>query len=71
MLFRKKNASILPNPETQRPAIRRSICTGEMTGGYLDADGSFHELMLLRGEREKEEFCRRAGADPAEVKIVY
>ena len=36
------------DPATQEPAVRRSICTGEMTVGYIDkATGKFHDLMMV------------------------
>ena len=35
--FKKKTLPPLPyDPETQEPAVRRSICTGEMTVGFID-----------------------------------
>ncbi len=71
-LFRKKAPPISYDPVAQQPALRRSICTGEMTAGFADRDtGRFHELMLLRGEGELEEFCRRVGVRREELKIIY
>ncbi len=36
------------NLATQEPAVRKSICTGEMTVGYIDkATGKFHDLMMV------------------------
>ena len=71
-LFRKKAPPILYDPAAQQPALRKSICTGEMTAGFADRDtGRFHELMLLRGEGELEEFCRRVGVRREELKIIY
>ena len=68
--FKKKTLPPLPyDPETQEPAVRRSICTGEMTVGFIDkATGKFHELMLV-DSRGLEEFCRRVGKDT--VKTIY
>ena len=47
-LFKKKALPPLPyDPETQEPAVRKSICTGEMTVGFIDkATGKFHDLMM-------------------------
>ena len=68
--FKKKTLPPLPyDPETQEPAVRRSICTGEMTVGFIDkATGKFHELMLVDSQG-LEEFCRRVGT--ASVKTIY
>jgi hypothetical protein len=34
--------------------------------------GKLHEVMLLRTEADREEFCRLAGiSDPSSLKIVY
>ena len=58
------------NPETQVPAVRASICTGEMTVGFVDkATGKFHDLMLVRSQRELEDFKKAVGV--AELKTVY
>ena len=69
-LFRKK-----PLPrfsldlDTQEPAVRRSICTGEMTVGYIDkATGKFHALMMVDSQG-LEEFRRQVGAD--EIRTIY
>lgn len=68
-LFRKKEP--LPyDPALQEPAVRRSICTGEMTVGFLDRDtGKFHEYMCVRTREELEEFCRRLGV--TDIRTIY
>ena len=67
-LFRKKNEPKLTyDPARQQPAIRRSICTGELTAGFIDRQtGAFHEVMLVRSE---EEFRRLTGAD--DIVTIY
>ena len=71
MLFRSKKAPP-PLPPDREPAIRQSICTGEMTGGYIDGpDGRFHELRLLRDGAEKAAFCREMGVTPEQIRILY
>lgn len=68
--FKKKALSPLPyDPQPQEPAVRRSICTGEMTVGFIDkATGKFHDLMMVDAQG-LEEFCRRVGKDS--VKTIY
>ena len=69
-LFRKKPPPIAYDPDTQLPAVRRSICTGEMTVGFIDkATGKFTDLMRVDGQRELEAFMKRIGAD--EIKTIY
>ena len=51
------------DPATQEPAVRKSICTGEMTVGYVDkATGKFHDLMMV-DRRGLEDFKRQAGVE--------
>ena len=72
-LFRKKPPEAIPyDRQTRQPAVRRSICTGEMTLGFIEREnGQFHEYMLARDRRELEEFCRRTGIAPEEIRTVY
>ena len=72
-LFSKKKRPALPyDPQTQQPAVRRSICTGEMTVGFIDRDtGKFREYMLARDQAELEAFCRDVGVDAAQIKTIY
>ena len=71
-LFKKtRPASVSYDPETQEPVIRKSICTGEMTAGFLDRNtGAFQDLMRLDGEAAVREFCKNVGIDHARVIYV-
>ncbi|MBO7358520.1 MAG: aspartate dehydrogenase [Clostridia bacterium] len=45
------------DPETQYPAIRASICTGEKVAGFRNKkDGHFTEVMLIRSPEDEERF---------------
>lgn len=45
------------DPETQRPVIRASICTGERVAGFKDkTTGHFTEVMLLRSAEDEQQF---------------
>lgn len=70
MFFRRKKQPTLPfDPETQEPAVRKSICTGEMTAGYVDKQtGAFHELMKV-DQKGLEEYRRLCGG--REIKTIY
>ena len=72
-LFRKKTPDALPfDPAAQTLAVRRSICTGEMTLGSVDRQtGQFHDLCLVEDMRELEEICRRLGVEAKDVKTIY
>ena len=71
-LFHQKQPAVTWDPATQEPCVRRSICTGEMTVGFLDkATGQFRDLMRVDGRKGLEAFCRQAGIDPDTVKTIY
>lgn len=72
-LLRKKDPPAIPyDPETQEPAVRSSICTGEMTVGFIDRKtGRFREYELARGESDVEAFCKRVGIEPKDIKRIY
>ena len=68
-LFRRKKIDYHFDPDTQQPAVRRSICTGEMTVGFIDrATGKFTDLMCV-DQKGLEAFMREIGVD--EVKTIY
>ena len=47
------------DPESWYPAIRSSICTGEKVAGFRSKkDGHFTEVMLIRSQKDLEEFKR-------------
>ena len=72
-LFRKKQPEKIPyDPEKQEPAVRRSICTGEMTLGFVDREsGRFLDYALARNQEELEAFCRGVGIDADRLRTVY
>ena len=75
MFGRKKEAKLKVSfdPGTQYPAVRCSICTGEKVAGLKSRqDGSFEELMLIRGGGDLAAFrsCLGLGED-AEIEEFY
>ena len=69
-LFRRKRAEIHFDPNTQQPAVRRSICTGEMTVGFIDkSTGRFTDLMRVDSQKELEAFMKQIGAE--EIRTIY
>ena len=50
------------DPETPKPAIRCSICTGEQVAGFQDLKtGKFLEIQLLRRPEDLEQFKKEYG----------
>ena len=69
-LFKKKPAPPAYDPEVQEPAVRKSICTGEMTVGFIDKkSGKFQDLMRVDDQAALEDFCRSIGTD--KIKTIY
>lgn len=71
-LFKRKPKApaIAYDPKTQQPAVRKSICTGEMTAGFVDLrTGRFTDLMRLDGQKALEQFKKDTGAE--EIREIY
>ena len=70
MFGRRKRRDASPYDKTGKiPVLRSSICTGEQTAGFRDAvSGRFEELMLIRNDRDFQEFLRRYQVDEAEIR---
>ncbi len=72
MFFQKKKPRISFDPERQEPAIRQSICTGEMTAGFIDRKtGAFHDVMRIDGPKGLREFCKEIGVKAEDIKTIY
>ena len=66
-LFEKKKLSHVYDPETEKPVIRASICTGEQAAGFKDLKtGVFHEVMLIRDEKDLRTFLKTYGLQDVE-----
>lgn len=72
-IFRKRREKVMTYDRSRlAPAIRKSICTGEETFGFIDIrDGHFTDIQLLKDEKEKAEVLRQWAVEPDEVKILY
>lgn len=71
--FGKKEPPKIPyDSEKLEPALRTSICTGEMVVGFLDREtGRFREYELSRSQNDVEAFCKRVGIAPEKLKRFY
>ena len=68
-LFGKKQ-KIAFDPAKQEPAVRKSICTGEMTVGFIDKEtGKFQDLMRVNGQKGLDDFCTELGVK--EIRTIY
>jgi len=69
--FKKHRApAVSYDPATQEPAVRKSICTGEMTVGFIDrATGRFTDLMRVDDQKALEAFMKQIGAE--EIRTIY
>lgn len=69
-LFKRKAPALKYDPATQEPAVRRSICTGEMTVGFIDkSTGRFKDLMRVDDQKGLDAFMKEIGA--TEIKTIY
>ena len=69
---RKEPPRIAYDPAAQQPALRSSICTGEMTVGFLDRKtGRFTEYELARSQSDVDTFCKRVGIEAKDIKRIY
>lgn len=58
----KQNEEVPFSPESHKPVIRSSICTGEQVAGFKNLHtGRFTEVMLIRNHEDIEEFIQKYG----------
>lgn len=72
-LFTKKRPASIPyDPAAEQPAVRKSICTGEMTVGFIDRKtGKFRDVMMAANQRELDGFLKQIGAKSEDLKTIY
>ena len=70
MLFQRKNPQkknakepeLKYNAETEKPAVRCSICTGEQVAVFRSlATGKFREVVLITNPQDLEDFKKACG----------
>lgn len=73
MLFGKRKITVTPyDREKEIPVIRASICSGEQVAGFRSLEtGRFTEIMLLKDQKDLEEFLEVYAIDPADIKKEY
>lgn len=71
-MFRKKIKVIEYDRDNLKPVIQSSICTGEKVAGFRDVNtGKFTEVMLIRDNKDLDEFLTTYDISVAEVKTDY
>lgn len=66
-MFKKKETAAEYDRESLKPVLRCSICSGEQVAGFKNIHtGKFEEVMLIRNEKELEEFKKRYGISKME-----
>ena len=69
-LFKSKKPEKIDYDKSEKqPAVKSSICTGEMVAGFVDIKTQkFNDFMLVKNEAEVAVFCERCGIDESELK---
>lgn len=68
-MFRKKIKKEPYNKEEQKPVIKSSICNGERVAGFKEIrTGKFTEVMLIRNDKDMEEFLEKYDISMDEIK---
>ncbi len=68
-MFRSRVEPVAYDSENQRPVIRASICNGEKVAGFKDIHtGKFTEIMLIRNDRDMQEFLSKYNVSEKDIK---
>lgn len=68
-MFGKKKRTGSYDRDNQEPVIRVSICTGEKVAGFKDIHtGKFMEVMVIRSDRDMQEFISIYGISVEEIR---
>ena len=68
-MFKRKQMKESYDRENQRPVIRSSICTGEKVAGFKDIHtGKFTEVMVIRDNRDMDEFTAKYDIAAADIR---
>lgn len=64
MFFKRKKQTQTYDRENLRPVLRCSICTGEQVAGFKNIrTGKFQEVVLIRSQRDLDDFMETYGID--------
>ncbi len=71
MFFKKKIVKKTYDKESQKPAIKASICNGEQVAGFRNIHtGAFEEVMLIKNSDDYERFVHMYGIE-GKIEKIY
>ena len=71
-MFHRKMKTVEYDRENLKPVIRSSICTGEKVAGFQNVNtGKFEEVMLIRDNKDMDEFLTKYDISVAEIKTEW
>ena len=71
MRKRKAEAKAAYDKEKYQPALKTSICTGERVAGLIDLETrKFHDIRLIRSDKELQVFCKEYGVTEDQLKRI-
>ena len=72
IFHRKKHLSVAFDPLKEEPVVKKSICTGEATVGFVDKNtGHYRDIRKVTSPVEIEAFCEEVGIDPQTIRTIY
>ena len=72
-MFGKKNHTPTATYDREKfqPALKTSICTGERVAGLIDLETrKFHDIRLIRSDKELQVFCKEYGVTEDQLKRI-
>jgi len=71
-MFGRKNLTEVFDRENEKAVIRSSICTGEKVAGFKNVHtGQFRDVMLIRSDRDKQDFLKKYNLLESDVKTEW
>ena len=72
IFHRKKHLSVAFDLSKEEPVVKKSICTGEATVGFVDKNtGHYRDIRKVTSPLEIEAFCEEVGIDPKTIRTIY
>ena len=60
------------DPAREEPVVKKSICTGEATVGFVDrATGKYRDVRKVTTQVEIDAFCQEVGLAQGSIKTIY
>jgi len=71
-MFGRKNRTEVFDRKNEKAVIRSSICTGEKVAGFKNVHtGQFRDVMLIRSDRDKQDFLKKYNLLESDVKTEW